>query len=154
MSLLFCQAGVLCLMNCDQENTQVRPLGKDGAKSPRGFELSPGVGQDARRVGHKRSGQRDVLMRFNAYINPSSTQHVFSLLMSLPCQDIILEVIKGCWLWFNTVFYSKDEEITSFPWAAATWFCFGVEIHILMDKRKTIWILLKLRWIQSHRRAL
>lgn len=56
------------------------------------------LGQDARRVGHRRSGQRGVLMRFNAYINLSSTRHVSSLLMSDPCKDITLEVIKDCCL--------------------------------------------------------
>lgn len=96
------------------------------------------LGQDARRVRHRRLVQRDVLMRFNFYINPSSTWHVFSLLTSHPCQDITLEIIEGCWLRFKTAFSSKDQEILPFPWAAATLFCFGIELRILGDKRKMI----------------
>lgn len=52
------------------------------------------------------------------------------------------------------LFSSKDEEILPFPWAAATWFCFGIELHILGEERKMIWILLEHRGVQSHRRAL
>lgn len=50
--------------------------------------------QDARRVGQRKYGQRNVFMRFNVYINPSILWHVTSLLMSHPCQDIPLGVIK------------------------------------------------------------
>lgn len=71
--------------------------GKDGDKSPKRFQAqAQDVGQDARRVRYGRSGEGDVLMRFNVHINPSSTRCVYSLLMSYPCQDITLEVIKGC----------------------------------------------------------
>lgn len=112
------------------------------------------LGQDARRVRHRRPAQRNVLMKFNVYINPSSAWHVFSLLMSHPCQDITLEIIEGFWLWFKTVFSSKDEEILFFPWAAATWFCFGIELRILGDKRKMIQGLSWSTCVQTHRRAL
>jgi len=65
------------------------------------------LGQDARGVGHSRTGQRDIFMRFSDCINPSSTQPMSSLLMSHPWQHVTLEIIKDCQLGFKAALFSR-----------------------------------------------